>query len=152
MLTDHKGLKYFMTTEKLIPRQAKWVEFLFKFNFIVNYQTEKKNDKTDALTRKPNKRPANNKNKWHKHRMQTLLLPKCVKMHFIEVIDQLEEDCEPKQPKVRNQLKQQKSVKAKYKEKELKDYKLERQKDVEAEHKHQAEKREKLQELATLPE
>ena len=54
VLTDHKGLEYFMTTKKLTPRQARWAEFLSKFNFKVTYQTGKKNDKADALTRKPN--------------------------------------------------------------------------------------------------
>ena len=57
VLTDHKGLEYFMTTKKLTPRQARWVEFLSEFNFKVTYQTGKKNDKADALTRKPNERP-----------------------------------------------------------------------------------------------
>ena len=55
MLTDHKGLEYFITTKKLMPRQAKWVEFLSEFNFVVTYQSGKKNDKANALTRKPNK-------------------------------------------------------------------------------------------------
>ena len=60
VLTDHKGLEYFMTTKKLTPRQARWAEFLSKFNFVVTYQSEKKNDKADALTRKPNERPISN--------------------------------------------------------------------------------------------
>lgn len=28
VLTDHKGLEYFMTTKKLTPRQARWAEFM----------------------------------------------------------------------------------------------------------------------------
>ena len=59
----------------------------------------KKNDKANAFTRKPNKRPANNKDKRQKHRMQILLLPKCVKLQLIKVSDQLEKNHEPKQPK-----------------------------------------------------
>ena len=51
VLTNHKGLKYFMTTKKLTPRQARWAEFLSKFNFKVTYQSEKKNDKADTLER-----------------------------------------------------------------------------------------------------
>ena len=35
VLTDHKGLEYFMTTKKLTPRQARWAEFLSEFNFVV---------------------------------------------------------------------------------------------------------------------
>ena len=63
VLTDHKGLEYFMTTKKLTPRQVRWAEFFSKFNFVINYQSSKKNDKADALTRKPNKRPTEDKDK-----------------------------------------------------------------------------------------
>ena len=95
MLIDHKSLKYFITTKKLTPRQAKWAEFLFKFNFIVSYQTGKKNNKADALTRKLKRRLINNKNEWQEHRMQTLLPSECVKMHSIKVTDQFEESHKP---------------------------------------------------------
>ena len=61
VLTDHKGLKYFMTTKKLTFRQTKWVRFLSKFNFVVTYQTGKKNNKVNALIKKPNERSANDK-------------------------------------------------------------------------------------------
>ena len=60
IFTDHKGLKYFMSTKKLNPRQVRWAEFLSKFNFVISYQSGKKNDKADALMRKPNKQPTNN--------------------------------------------------------------------------------------------
>ena len=60
VLTDYKSLEYFMTTKKLTPRQARWAEFLSEFNFVVTYQSGKKNDKADTLTRKPNKQPISN--------------------------------------------------------------------------------------------
>ena len=60
VLTDHKGLKYFMTTKKLTPRQAKWAKFPSEFNFVITYQSEKKNDKANALTRKPNEQLISN--------------------------------------------------------------------------------------------
>ena len=59
--TDHKDLEYFMTTKKLTSKQARWAEFLPKFNFVVTYQTGKKNDKANALTKKPNERSVDNK-------------------------------------------------------------------------------------------
>ena len=37
VLTDHKGLEYFMTTKRLTPRQARWAEFLSELNFVVIY-------------------------------------------------------------------------------------------------------------------
>ena len=88
VLTDHKGLEYFMTTKKLTPRQARWAEFLSKFNFKVTYQTGKKNDKADALTRKPNEQPANEEDKRQEHRMQVLLPPKRIEIQPIEVTNE----------------------------------------------------------------
>ena len=63
VLMDHKELEYFMTTKKLTPRQAKLTEFLSEYNFIISYQSGKKNEKTDALTRKPNERLVNTSDK-----------------------------------------------------------------------------------------
>ena len=85
VLTDHKGLKYFMTTKKLTPRQARWAEFLSEFNFVVTYQSRKKNDKANALTKRPNERPMNDEDERQKHRMQVLLLPERIKIQPIEV-------------------------------------------------------------------
>ena len=73
VLTDHKGLEYFMTTKKLTPRQARWAEFLLEYNFIISYQSGKKNEKADALTRQPGERPISKDNERLEHCMQTLL-------------------------------------------------------------------------------
>ena len=75
MLTDHKGLEYFMSIKKLTFKQARWVEFLSKYNFVISYQSGKKNDKADALTRKLCDRPINNNDKRLEHRIQMLLSP-----------------------------------------------------------------------------
>ena len=84
VLTDHKGLEYFMTTKKLTPRQVRWVEFLSEFNFVISYQSGKKNDKANAFTRKPNEWPTNNKDKWRKHSVHVLLPPNQIN-HEIEL-------------------------------------------------------------------
>ena len=73
VLIDHKDLEYFMSTKKLTPRQVKWAEFLSEFNFVISYQSGKKNDKADALTKKPNKQPTNNEDKRRKHSVRVLL-------------------------------------------------------------------------------
>jgi hypothetical protein len=52
VLTDHKSLEYFMTIKKLNKRQTRWAEFLAEFDFKIVYQSEKKNDKADSLTRR----------------------------------------------------------------------------------------------------
>ena len=80
-----------MTTKKLTLRQARWAKFLSKYNFIISYQSGKKNKKADALTRKPNKRPINENNERLEHCMQTLLPPErfehVVNLQPIEVKD-----------------------------------------------------------------
>ena len=67
VLTDHKGLEYFMTTKKFTPRQVRWAKFLSEFNFVISYQSGKKNDKANALTRKLNKRPTKDEDKRRQH-------------------------------------------------------------------------------------
>ncbi len=37
MITNHKNLKYFMSTKQLSHHQAHWSEFLFKFNYCIIY-------------------------------------------------------------------------------------------------------------------
>jgi hypothetical protein len=61
------------TTKKLNRRQARWAEFLAEFNFKITYQAGKMHAKADALTRKPEDRPENEKNDREKHQHQTLL-------------------------------------------------------------------------------
>jgi hypothetical protein len=52
VLIDHKSLKYSMIIKKLNRRQIRWAEFLIEFEFKIAYQSEKKNDKADSLTRR----------------------------------------------------------------------------------------------------
>ena len=92
VLTDHKGLEYFMTTKKLTPRQARWAEFLSEFNFVVTYQSGKKNDKADALTRKPNERPISDEDDRQEHGMQVLLPPARIEMQPIEIANEPNEE------------------------------------------------------------
>ena len=75
VFTNHKGLEYFMSTKKLTPRQVRWIKFLSEFNFVISYQSSKKNNKVDALTRKPNKQLTNNENEQRKHSIYMLLPP-----------------------------------------------------------------------------
>ena len=68
-----------MITKKLTPRQTRWAEFLSKYNFVISYQSNKKNNKADILTCKPNERSAGDDNKRLKHYMQILLPSKYFK-------------------------------------------------------------------------
>ncbi len=64
-----------MIIKKLNKRQAKWVEFLAEFDFKIAYQSEKKNDQADVLTRHSKDRLIvnNNENDRNKHMHQTIL-------------------------------------------------------------------------------
>jgi len=57
LITDHKNLEYFMTKKLLHRRQARWSEFLTRFNYEMVYRPGKSNGKADALTRKPGDLP-----------------------------------------------------------------------------------------------
>ena len=111
VLIDHEGLKYFMTTKKLTPRQARWAEFLSEFNFTVTYQTGKKNDKTNALTKKLHEHPANNKNDWQEHKMQVLLPPKRIDLQPIKVSNQFESKHQEEKQHKKNEKIERKNLK-----------------------------------------
>ena len=52
VLSDHKNLEYFMSTKLLSHRQARWSEFLSRFNFKIVYRPGKAGARPDALTRR----------------------------------------------------------------------------------------------------
>ena len=51
MITNHKNLEYFMSTKQLSYHQARWSEFLSRFNYHIAYHFDKIDDKLNALTR-----------------------------------------------------------------------------------------------------
>ncbi len=52
MITNHKNLEYFMSTKQLSHHQARWSEFLSRFNYRIAYRFDKIDDKLNALTRR----------------------------------------------------------------------------------------------------
>ena len=52
VLSYYKNLEYFMTSKLLNRRQARWAEFLSRFNFKITYRPGKQGGKPDALTRR----------------------------------------------------------------------------------------------------
>ncbi len=60
-----------MIIKKLIRRQIKWAEKLFKYNFKIIYQSEKQNLKADALIRMSDIKSveSNNDQKLYQHQM-----------------------------------------------------------------------------------
>jgi len=51
--TDHKNLQYFMTSQKLNCRQARWALYLSQFNFTLKHIPGKSMGKADGLSRRP---------------------------------------------------------------------------------------------------
>ena len=51
--TDHKNLQYFMMSQKLNQRQARWALYLSQFNFVLKHGPEKSMRKADGLSRRP---------------------------------------------------------------------------------------------------
>nr|ODN93256.1 hypothetical protein L203_00527 [Cryptococcus depauperatus CBS 7841] len=58
VLTDHHSLQHFMTTKQLTRRQARWAEFMGEFNLHIQYRPGKSATKPDALSRRPDYKPA----------------------------------------------------------------------------------------------
>ncbi|KAH0358938.1 hypothetical protein KCU65_g10168, partial [Aureobasidium melanogenum] len=57
ILCDHRNLEYFMSTKMLNRRQARWSEFLSRFNFTIVYRPGKQGVKPDSLTRRSEDMP-----------------------------------------------------------------------------------------------
>ena len=49
---DYKNLEYFMKTQKLNHRQAQWILYLSRFNFILKHILGTKMGKADELSRR----------------------------------------------------------------------------------------------------
>ena len=52
VVTDHKNLEYFSTTKLLSRRQARWSEYLSRFNLVIRFRPGRLGTKPDALTRR----------------------------------------------------------------------------------------------------
>jgi hypothetical protein len=52
VISDHKNLKYFMTTKQLNWQQVRWAKYHSQFNFVIIYQPGMQRGKQDALTKK----------------------------------------------------------------------------------------------------
>src|SRR6266566_3003228 len=75
VLCDHRNLEYFMTTKLLNRRQARWSEFLSRFDFKIQFRPGKQSTKPDALTRRSGDLPKEGDERLL-HQSQTILKTK----------------------------------------------------------------------------
>jgi len=75
VISDHKNLQHFMTTKRLSRRQARWGEFLSRFDFKLIYRPGAQGGKPDALTRHSSDLPQDKDDERHQHQCQTVLKP-----------------------------------------------------------------------------
>ena len=75
VLSDHKNLEYFMSTKLLNRRQARWSEFLSRFDFKIVYRPGKAGAKPDALTRRSGDLPQEEGDERITERQKAVLKP-----------------------------------------------------------------------------
>ncbi|KAI0993806.1 hypothetical protein K3495_g14378, partial [Podosphaera aphanis] len=73
ILTDHKNLKYFMSSRRLSERQVRWSQLLSQFNFKLVFRAGKLAGRPDALSRRPQDVPKSMEDPRLKEREFTLL-------------------------------------------------------------------------------
>ncbi len=86
MIMNHKNLKYFMSIKQLSHHQAHWSEFLFRFNYCIDYHLNKINDKLNALTRCSEDlfKEKNTFNSQHQYQHQTILKTHVLNLNIIK--------------------------------------------------------------------
>jgi hypothetical protein len=87
VLIDHKNLKYFMITKKLNRRQTRWTEFLIEFDFKIVYQSNKKNDKANSLTKRSDNRSRDESDDRQRHMHQIILSSKKLNSRILQEIN-----------------------------------------------------------------
>ena len=80
VITDHKNLEYFTTTKQLSRRQARWAEYLSRFDFKITYRPGKLGGKPDALTRRSGDLPKEGDVRLE-HQNQVVLKPHNFELH-----------------------------------------------------------------------
>lgn len=97
VITDHKALEYFMKSRLLSRRQARWSEFLSRFNFRICYRPGHQNGPADSLSR-PTGVPDPSLKKFLEqrllkpHNLSQSLIPEVLEMNNI---DTHSESCAP---------------------------------------------------------
>ncbi len=75
-----------MSTKQLNHYQARWSEFLFRFNYHIAYHFNKINDKLNALTRRSEDlfKEKDTFDSWHQYQHQTILKTHVLNLNIIK--------------------------------------------------------------------
>ncbi len=86
MITNHKNLEYFISTKQLNHHQARWSEFLSRFNYCIAYHFNKINDKLNALTccSENLSKKKNTFNSQHQYQHRTILKTYVLDFNIVE--------------------------------------------------------------------
>jgi len=86
MITNHKNLEYFMLIKQLSYHQARWSEFLSRFNYCIVYHFNKIDDKLNALTRRSEDlfKERDTFNSWHQYQHQIILKTHVLDFDIVE--------------------------------------------------------------------
>jgi len=88
--TDHKNLKYFIKVQKLNRRQARWVLYLSRFNFMLKHVPGSRMGKADSLSKRPDWKVEVERN----NEDETLLKPKWLEARRTErVVLSIDNEC-----------------------------------------------------------
>ena len=86
VINDHKNLEIFMSIKSLNRRQARWVEFLSKFNFRISYRLEAQEVKSNNLIKKSQDLSKSNADIRRQFQQQTMLKKAHLELEIIKTI------------------------------------------------------------------
>ncbi len=86
MIMNYKNLEYFMLTKQLSCHQARWSEFLSRFNYHIAYHFDKIDDKLNVLTHRSENlfKKRDTFNSWHQYQHQTILKTHVLNLDIVE--------------------------------------------------------------------
>jgi len=86
MIMNHKNLKHFMSIKQLSHHQARWSEFLSRFDYHIAYHLDKIDDKLNALTccSEDLFKEKDTFNSWHQYQHQTILKTYVLDLNIVE--------------------------------------------------------------------
>ena len=87
IINDHQNLQIFMITKQLNRRQARWVEFLSKFNFQIAYRSNAQDAKSNSLTKRSQNLSKSNIDERRQFQHKTILKAIHLQFDMIKIVN-----------------------------------------------------------------